>query len=107
SRRSFRLRSNENRPASKMSILREHFLQDCDAFFVLLHCAHGDPNPLGQVVAAQRPHDDFRASIFLKTVGPSPTLTKTKFPALGIYFNFIALNCSSRNARPASTIRLD
>src|SRR5438445_12969470 len=31
----------------------------------------------------------FMASSFLKTAEPSPTLTKTKLPALGLNFNFI------------------
>src|SRR5258708_5289521 len=42
-----------------MSMLRESFLQRCDAFFVLLHCSHSDPQPFRQVIALQWANDDF------------------------------------------------
>src|SRR5438067_13816819 len=41
-----------------MSILQQNFLQGCDAFLVLIHCSNGDPEPLREIVAAERSNNN-------------------------------------------------
>src|SRR5713101_9427479 len=50
----------------RTSILRENFLQRCDAFFVLLHCPDGDADPFRQTVAAKWTDDDFHSEEFFE-----------------------------------------
>src|SRR5438094_8098063 len=44
----------------------DHFPQRCDQFFVLVHCSHRNADPFWQIIAFERPHDDFPSQQFLK-----------------------------------------